>query len=352
MDLKARNVALVSIVIINYNGKVFLHRCIDSVLQSKFKNFEIIFVDNNSSDGSADYLKNNFQDDRIAIHKADKNYGVPGGRNIGFLESRGEFVVFLDNDTEVDKDWLGQLLEVFQSDEKIAVAQCKLLNFEERNRFDHAGDYLTPFGFLCERSKQGLDRGQFDNVDEIFSSKGAAMMVRSSIFRGIGMFDSSYFMYLEETDFCMRVWLAGYKVVFVPKSIVWHAYGTSLKDVNQYYSTYVVRFYGSRNYISTLIKNLSLKNLVVILPFHLLGWLVLSLLFLFKGKFKDSYWILKGIAWNIINLVPLLKKRVSVQRNTRKVKDSAFFKKVIVSRGISFYLKKASCYVTGKHFRE
>ncbi|MFC1646136.1 glycosyltransferase family 2 protein, partial [Candidatus Omnitrophota bacterium] len=312
---------LISVIIINHNGREFLERCFSSVLKTNYDNFEVIFVDNASTDESLEYLKKNFLDKHISFFKNNINFGVPGGRNIGFKQAKGDFIVFLDNDTEVDSEWLNGLIYAFETDNKIAVAQSKLLSMVERDKFDHAGDYLTPFGLLVERSSHQKDTGQFDKIDDIFNAKGAATMIRSSVFKELGMYDETYFMYLEETDFCLRAWLAGYRVVFAPKSVVWHAFNTPLKEMKKYYSNYIVRYYGCRNYITTHLKNLNFVNLMKILPLHILGWFILSLTFLIKGKFFDFVWINKGIFWNLLNLPCIFKKRNFVQRKIRKVKD-------------------------------
>ena len=343
---------LISVVIINNNGKIFLDGCLSALLKTEYDNFEVIFIDNKSNDGSAEYVRNNFKDERIKIFETDKNYGVPGGRNIGYQKAKGEFVVFLDNDTEVDPSWLKELIKVFDSDPKIAVAQSKLLKINERNVFDHAGDYMTPLGFLFERSNQGVDAGQFDIVEDILSAKGAATMIRSAVFEELGRYDDSYFMYLEETDFCLRAWLGGYRVVFTPRSVVWHAYGTSLKATKEYYSDYTIRYYGCRNYILTLLKNLSIGSLIKILPLHILSWFSLSLLFLIRGKIKDSFWITKGIFWNLFNLPQALKKRSYVQRKIRKIKDGEFLGKLMIKKSILSYFKKATCYLDDTNYTE
>ncbi|MFH1202705.1 MAG: glycosyltransferase family 2 protein [Candidatus Omnitrophota bacterium] len=341
---------LVSIIILNFNGKDFLERCISSVLESDYDNFEVLFVDNCSTDGSVNFVKENFKDPRIHIIENNRNYGVPGGRNIGLEKTKGEYIVFLDNDTEVDKFWLNGLLEVLINDKNAGLAGSKLLNMGQRNRFEHTGDYLTPFGFISERSGRELDRGQFDKLEEIFSCKGACFMTRRSIFDEVGAFDSDYFMYLEETDFCWRVWLRGYRVVFAYKSLVWHAFMTVLKEHKRYYSNYVIRYYGSRNYITTLIKNLGPDNLLSMLTLHILSWLGISLFFVFKGQFLDGFWILKGITWNIFNLRYVLNKRAEVQNKVRRVKDEQFFKSIIFKRPLSYYLFKTLAYISNREF--
>ncbi|MDD5005784.1 MAG: glycosyltransferase family 2 protein [Candidatus Omnitrophica bacterium] len=340
---------MVSIIILNYNGKEFLKSCLDSVLASTYQNFEIIVVDNASTDDSVLFLRNNYSA-KINIVSERKNYGVPGGRNIGFNYSKGEYIIFLDNDTVVEKGWIEEFLSVFSKDEKIAVAQAKLLNMAQKDRFDHAGDFITPFGFLVERSNGAKDTGQFDRVENIFNAKGAATMIKSSAFKELGMYDDSYFMYLEETDFCWRAWLSGCRVVFSPKSIVWHAYITKLKDEKKYYSNYIVRYFGCRNYLITVLKNANFFNVFKMLFFQVSGFLILSLLFLLRGKFSDAFFILKAIFSVIWDFPKIISKRNLVQKNIRKVKDRDIFNLIMQKKPLSYYFLIATRYVTGRPY--
>ncbi|MDD5292587.1 MAG: glycosyltransferase family 2 protein [Candidatus Omnitrophica bacterium] len=341
---------LVSIIILNYNGKEFLKPCLDSVLASTYHNFEIIVVDNASVDDSVSFLKDNYAVDRVRVISEKKNYGVPGGRNIGFKYSHGDYIIFLDNDAVVGKGWIEGFLEVFSEDEKIAVAQAKLLSMLERNRFDHAGDFLTPFGFLVERSNGAKDTGQFDKVEDIFNAKGAATMIKSAVFKELGMYDDSYFMYLEETDFCWRAWLAGYKVVFAPKSVVWHAYSTPLKDEKKYYSNYVVRYYGCRNYLITALKNAGSLRLLKMLFFQLPSFLILSLLFCLRGKFSDAFFIIKALFSVVADYRGIMLKRNFVQNKIRRVKDRDLFPIIQQKKPFVYYLDIARRYVKGEPY--
>jgi len=341
---------LVSIIILNHNGKEFLKPCLDSVLVSTYQNFEIIVVDNDSTDGSVVFLKDNYPIDKVKIISENKNYGVPGGRNIGFKHSRGDYIIFLDNDAVVDKNWIEGFLEVFSKDNRIAAAQAKLLSMAERNRFDHAGDFLTPFGFLVERSNGAKDIGQFDRVEDIFNAKGAATMINSAVFKELGMYDDSYFMYLEETDFCWRAWLAGYRVVFAPKSVVWHAYSTPLKDEKKYYSNYVIRYYGCRNYLITALKNASFLRLVKMLFFQVPSFLILSLLFCLRGKFSDAFFIIKALFSVVVDCRDIMSKRNLVQNKIRRIKDRDLFAIIQQKKPLSYYLDIARRYVKGEPY--
>jgi GT2 family glycosyltransferase len=342
---------LISVIILNHNGREFLKPCLDSVLVCTYQNFEIVIVDNASFDDSVSFVKSNYSiGERLTIITEKENRGVPGGRNIGFKHSRGDYIVFLDNDAVVDKNWIEGFLEVFFQDEKIAVAQAKLLSMLEKDRFDHAGDFLTPFGFLVERSNGAKDIGQFDKVEDIFNAKGAATMIRSRVFRQLGMYDDSYFMYLEETDFCWRAWLSGYRVVFAPKSIVWHAYSTPLKDEKKYYSNYVIRYYGCRNYLITALKNAGSLRLVKMLFFQLPSFLILALLFCLRGKFSDGFFILKALFSVGRDYKDIMAKRSLVQKNIRKIKDRDLFPIIQQKKTLGYYLDIARRYVKGEPY--
>ncbi len=337
---------LVSIIIVNRNGIVFIEDCLNSVFNSHYTNFEVILVDNDSKDGSLQAARKAFgQDQRLKIlEKNNANIGPAACRNLGTKIARGEYLVFLDNDTNVKADWLAELIKVFEKDKSIGAGQAKLLKMGTENLYDCAGDYLGPLGFLIERSKGVKDIGQFDFMADILSAKSAASIIRKELFEKIGGFDEDYFMYLEETDLSWRVWLAGFRVVFVPKAVVYHAFNTGKKDFKRYYSRYVVRYYGCRNYISTLIKNIKIKNLIKLLPLHVSSWLVIAFIFLFKGKFMDFFYITRGIFWNIINLDVLIEKHLAINKNIRRVEDSFIFERVKSKEGINDYLRKVVSY--------
>lgn len=337
---------LVSIIIVNHNGIDFIGDCLKSVLEGKYGNFEVIFVDNGSSDGSIKFVRENFNDGRLKIIANNGSLGPAKGRNIGVKEARGEYLIFLDNDTKIEPDGITELIKPLEIDKTIGAAQAKLLRMDTDRMYDCAGDYLGPLGFLIERSKGVRDIGQFDYQSDILSAKSAASVIRSGLFKDIGGFDEDYYMYLEETDLSFRVWLSGFRVVFAPKAVVYHAFDTPKKKDKKYYSKYIVRYYGCRNYISTLIKNLQFRSLLKILPLHLCSWITIAFLFLFKGSTADSYYILKGIFWNILNIGLLINKRNKINNKIRRVNDRWVFAKVKSQEQVSDYFKKIYLYLT------
>lgn len=336
---------LVSLIIVNRNGREFVDACLKSIFALQFNNFEVVFCDNGSTDGSLEYVRGSFGNrNNLRIIENKASLGPAVGRNRGAKVANGKYLFFLDNDTQVQENCLSELVRVLEGDPKVGAAQAKLLRLGT-DFYDCAGDYLGPLGFLIERSKGNKDTGQLDFLADILSAKSAASIIRKELFDRIGGFDEDFYMYLEETDLSWRVWLAGYRVVFVPGAIVYHAFNTARKSFKKYYSKYIVRFYGCRNYISTLIKNLEIANLVRILPLHILSWLAIALLFLFKGSISDSFYILCGISWNILNLDTLIKKRRFINKNIRKLSDKLILERIKSKEGIEDYLRKIFIYL-------
>lgn len=347
MITSSKKFPLVSIIILNFNGIEFIEKCLDSVIKSKYKNKEIIVVDSCSTDGGREIIENKYRNIQfLKLLEIPQIYGTDRARNIGIANAKGEYLAFLDNDTEVDSLWLDKLIESIIKDKSIASAQSKILkNYGSYNQYDSAGDYFGSFGFLIERSQEAKDVGQFDFVTDIFSAKATASIIKASVFHNIGGFDEDMFKYVEETDLSWRVWLAGYRVVFIPDSIVYHSFNTPKKSFKRYYSNKIFRYCGCRNYIQTLIKNLEFINLIKIVPLHILCWLVLAFLFALKGSFRDCMYILKGIGWNVVNIVHLIKKRQLVNSQVRKVRDKEIFSKVMGRREVGGYLKKSLAYL-------
>ena len=342
---------LVSVIIVNHNGIAFVDNCLKSILSSDYPSFEVIFVDNGSTDSSLEFAKKNFaQDSRVKFVENKSSVGPAVGRNKGAAIAGGEYLLFLDNDTQADANCITELIKTMEADASIGAAQAKLLKMDSDNFYDCAGDYLGPLGFLIERAQGAKDTGQFDFIADILSAKSAASIIRKDLFDIIGKFDESFYMYLEETDLSWRVWLAGYRVVFIPGAIVHHAFNTPQKKFKRYYTKYIVRYYGCRNYITTLIKNLEYKNLARILPLHIGCWLALALFFVLKGGIADTFYILKGIAWNILNFGAVFAKRRQINRVIRKRHDNQILPRIADKRKLSYYFGKGFAYLTGRSY--
>ncbi len=333
---------ILSVIIVNHEGYKYISKCLDSILNSNSKSFEIVIVDNGSKGDVAKLNKKypRLLGKKMKIISLNKNFGPSKARNEGVAIAKGKYIGFLDNDTIVDKNWANMAMKAFEKDRTIGAIQCKLLLKKERNKIDYVGEYIGQNGFLVQRaSVREIDKGQFDQEVEILAAKSAGMFIRKDVFKKAGGFDPDYFIYVEETDLGWRTWLVGHRIVFVPTSIVYHEFGTSTVILGKEKNNYNAKFHGSKNYILTLLKNLDIVNLAKIVPLHILLWLGLAWYSLLKLQFKAFFWVHLGVLWNLINLPSTLQKRKLVQKN-RKISDSKLFKKVMVNRNIGYFLNK------------
>jgi GT2 family glycosyltransferase len=297
---KVLNTPTVSIVILNYNGMRFVDDCLKSVLGSSYQDFEIIFVDNASSDGSAEGVKAKFDYNlKLKLISNEKNYGFALGNNIGARHAKGKYLVFLNIDTTVDPNWLTELVQVMDTNATIGAAQCKLLLMDNPKLIDSSGHDIDWFGIAFVRGHNEEDRGQYDKIEEVFGATGAAFIVRRNIFKRTGGFDEDFFMLFEEDDLCWRLWLLGYKVLYLPKAIVFHKSG----GIRSKEGGFKNLFYSRRNRIASLLKNYSTKNLIRFLPINI------CLLFAIAFFTEDRLEYLK--AFN--------KSLLSLSRNFRKI---------------------------------
>lgn len=315
---------LVSIIIANWNGGDVFEDCLKSIKKIDYPNWELIIVDNGSSDGSDKIAENIIQKNRLKVIKNIKNFGYAIANNQGYQVARGKYLLLLNNDTLVKLDFLSKLVERIEEDPSIAIIQPKIFVLNKKGYIDNAGSHLTITGFMQHWGYMEKDRDEFKKEKYIFSSKGACMLIKKDVVDKVGLFDEDFGSYFEETDFCFRVWINGFKVLFYPKAQIYHKIGFSSKKQNQF----CVFYHSSKNRICALIKNLELHNLFLIGGLHLLINLGLSFYYLITFKIARSYMILKSIFWNLVHLPQTIKKRKLVQR-IREKKDSEIFKDIV-----------------------
>ena len=310
---------MVSIIIINWNGKGYLKTCLPLVYKQDYKNIEVILVDNASMDGSVGYVRKNHPEAKIIINK--ENLGFAEANNIGYRIAKGDYILFLNNDTEVTYNFLSELVKMLESDKQIGGVQSKILLMDDPERLDSVGAFLTHTGFLYHYGIAKKDSPTYNKQIEIYSAKGACMLYKKSVLEEIKIndevFDSSYFAYFEETDMCHRVWLAGYKIIFVPSSVIYHKMGgTSTKLSDPF-----VQFHSFKNRINSYLKNLSFSTLIWLLPSHI----VFCELYAFISLVRLNYWLFlaiqKSIWWNIATLKRTFTLREIIQTKIRKVSD-------------------------------
>jgi len=312
-------VPLVSIIIVNYNGKTFLKDCLESIKSSEASYEEIIIVDNASKDGSADYIKKEFP--HVKLIALDKNYGFALANNIGGEAAAGEYLVFLNNDTVVTPGWLDALLRVVSSDPSVGAAGSKLLLYHRPERVNSAGANITFNGGGYDIGFMDIDSDKYNTPGPRGGVCAAAMMVRKNEFLSIGGFDPMYFMYLEDVDLCWRYWLSGYRVLYVPESVVYHRFGgTTGSDRHAPLRV----FYGARNSMFNVLKNYELQSIPFPLAFNIIHHAGKFFALLIGLKFRSA-WTIIEVYWSLIRYLPqVMKKRRNIQ-SKRKVTDQYLF---------------------------
>ena len=203
----------VSIVIPNYNGKHFLENCLKAVFAQTIENMEVIVVDNGSTDGSQEYLDTY---PGVRVLKMDKNYGFCGAVNAGIKEADSEYVILLNNDTEVEPDFAKELLTAIKADDRIFSCSSKMVQYHDRARMDDAGDYYCALGWAFGRGKGGPVEN-YDTPVNIFASCAGAAIYRKKMLESLGYFDENHFAYLEDIDIGYRARIHGYKNVYAQR---------------------------------------------------------------------------------------------------------------------------------------
>lgn len=301
------------------------------MLDQTFKPIEIIVVDNASSDSSVKYIEEHFPSVRLV--KNSVNVGFSRGFNAGLKTASGDYVVLLNNDIKLDRDAFRNLIAILNSDESIGMAYSKTLSMVNPKMIQRFGSFFSRTGFLLHDGLDSIDQGD-KQVRLFFNPVAAALMVRIEVLRKTGLFDDDFFAYFEESDLAWRFWMAGYKVAYVPSSIVYHWEGGALSK-----RSYAFRQYNSfRNRLCSLIKNLGTKNLFTIVPMHLLFCGLAIVAHLVKGDAETPIYLLKALVWNFLNLKKTFRKRAIIQKFVRIRPDKEFL--TDLTRPMSFsYLK-------------
>ncbi len=309
---------LVSVILLNYNGLKHVDTCMASLLRTEYRNWELVFVDNGSTDGSGDTfakmarasLGSRFQQIRL-----EQNVGYSPANNAGIARARGELVALVSNDIEVKPDWLTQAVEFFDDprNRDTAVAEAYLISIRDRTTMDYMYNFIDPIGF-CHPYSGSAGR------TEVFYSEGAVMFVRREIL-GLtdGLFDADYFMFFEDIDFCWRVRLAGHRVAVIPTSQAYHVRGGTVEGVIIKSDPRYLRL-NTRNRLATLYKNYDTLHMIVFLGLSLAAEFTFAVVSLRrKGHWGRA--VMAGMKQFITELPAWRSKRRRVQE-LRQVPDS------------------------------
>ena len=322
---------IISVVIVNWNGKKWLANCFEDLKNQTNQNFEIIFVDNASSDDSVCFIKQNYPNVRIVENQS--NLGFAAGNNSALTLAQGEFILLLNNDTRIPPNYLQNFIGAFLSNPKIGAAQSKIIRMDNPELLDSCGSFWTNSTLLYHYGvgkKQSLKK--YNTPFPVFTNKGASMMISRKLIDDIKLFDDDFWCYYEETDFCHRVWLSGYECWYLPSSEISHAIGgTSVKFRNS-----EIHFNNFKNKLLSYLKNFELETLLIVIPIFLILSISISFLWVAQGKFSNSLSIYKAFIWNIKNIQKTLQKRRIIQ-SRRVVSDKAIFIKIKRAPKLKYY---------------
>ena len=326
----------ISVVILNWNGSAMLQRFLPSVIRYS-EEAEIIVADNGSTDHSIDILREKFPS--VWILPFRENYGFAEGYNRAIQQIETPYVLLLNDDVEVTPHWLQPLLAFMNHHPEVAACQPKILSETQRELFEYAGacgGFIDHLGYPYCRGRifnhVEKDRGQYDHVCPIFWATGAALLVRTDVFRKEGGLDKRFFAHMEEIDFCWRLHSRNYGIYCIPQSTVYHVGGGTLPKSHPRKT-----FLNFRNNLLMLYKNLPEERLNSTLRIRYLLDLVAALKMLLSGQVKESMAIVKALR-------TFFKIRHDFDRERKENLQKQQLKDIPEMRNesllVAFYLKK------------
>lgn len=254
----------VTVIVLNWNGRELLSDCLASLEAQVFRNFEAFVVDNASTDGSRELVRERFP--WVKLVSLDRNYGFCGGNNRGIAKARGCHIVLLNNDTEAHPFFLQALFEAVEGHPEVGFCASRMLKFDDRSRIDNCGIGLSTFkagGYQIGAGK--VNDPQFDKMHYIFGASGGAAIYRRAMLDDIGVFDEDFVSHVEDVDLSWRAQLAGYRCLYVPQAIVYHKGATTSQRLG---SEILYRI--QRNSTWTYLKNMPWNLLILWAPLRIL----------------------------------------------------------------------------------
>jgi len=284
-----------AIVILNWNGEKYLQQFLPVLIKNTtLEGSKIIVADNASTDASLAIMTEKFLDIQTIV--LEKNYGFAGGYNRALAQIKADYFVLLNSDVEVTPNWLEPLIKYLSENEDVAACQPKILSYNKKKYFEHAGaagGFIDKFGFpFCRGRILGLaeeDKNQYDNTIDIFWATGACLVIRAEVYKKVGGLDDDFFAHMEEIDMCWRLKSRGYRIVCIPESKVFHIGGGTL-NVESPHKTYL----NFRNNLLMLYKNLPDNILQKTLFWRFIFDYIAALQLFITGKTKNALSVIKA----------------------------------------------------------
>lgn len=308
----------VSLLILNWNGIAFTVKCLDSLLKTKYPNFEIVLLDNGSINDEADILRKKYQKKGIKVISSNTNIGYAAGMNKAYKASSGEYIMILNNDMEFEHDWLYPLVEVLTNNENVGACQPKIKDLKNKSHFEYsvaAGGFIDLFGYTFARgrifSHVEKDRGQYDeSIDVCWSG---VMLIKKEVLKKTGFFDPIYFNYTEDVDLSYRIYGQGYRIVYVPTSIVYH-YGGAVLGKNLAKKMFFIH----RNHLILILKNWQTSNLLILIIPRILLDVASIFYYLFTGYWEVSLSVIKAYLSLFLLIPSIIKLRIKTQAKLKR----------------------------------
>jgi len=308
----------ISVIILNYNGLHLLSECLDSLRRQTFRDAEVIFVDNGSTDGSVAFVEENYPEVKVIENR--ENLGFGEGNNVGMRVAQGKYIALLNNDTVTHPEWLQRLFEAAgHSPGTFGMWASKILFYDHPNTIDTVGHLMYSDGLNIGRGRGEIDMGQYDRVEEVFFPSGCAALYSKKMLDEIGYFDPDFFAYGDDTELGLRARLAGWKCLFVPSSVVYHKYSATMGR----YSPFKVLLV-ERNRIWVLVKYFPFRYIIVS-PLYTFIRLSGHLVAAFRrkgaaGRFTESFSLagliriyLKANVEAVLGLRKMFRKRMQMK---------------------------------------
>jgi GT2 family glycosyltransferase len=293
---------LVSVVVVNYNGRQFLEDCFRSLTHQTHNNFEIILVDNGSKDDSISFMKEHYPEVRIV--QLSSNTGFAGGTNAGIKEAKGEFILTLNNDTCTFSDFIEKISQPMIGEPAVGMCASKMISPDKK--INSTGICISRSGAAWDRGGFERDTGQYDHEEEVFGPCAGAALYRKTMLDEIGLFDEDFFLYMEDVDLAFRAQLSGWRCMYVPKARVIHVHGGTSNPGSD---TSV--YFGNRNLLWYIVKNFPNRTLLI---FSL--WIIGRNIAVIPYYFLKSQGrtILKAKVDSLKGLPGIIKKRSKIKK--------------------------------------
>jgi hypothetical protein len=298
----------VSIVIANWNGKHYLKHCLSSVFNQSYRDFEVVVVDNNSTDGSVEFIETNYPQCKLV--KADTNLGFACANNLGIQLAKGEYIATLNNDTIVDRLWLEKLIAPMIAEPTMGMCASKILFYHTPTIINSTGIVITKAGTATERDifTDATEISSYRNYSNTspFGPCGCAALYRKKMLDELDGFDADFFAYLEDVDLAWRARWAGWNCAYVPDAIVYHV-GTGTGSMHPKLKSYLL----ARNKVWLILKNYPLRELLLHLPLILFYE---GLAIVYSVLFRHDYSIIRGKFDALLDLHKILVKRAELAK--------------------------------------